>query len=395
MGPQFLDQLVERFDPDGFDAPDGSARVRVRWNGDARDVSIRGDSVRIRPPRNGRADTLIEADEGVWRQLAENAGAGLQAFGRGKLKMRGNLHVGVGFLSATSGAPAERRLRFGRAAGLAYMEAGSGDPVVMIHGLGGTKASFLPTVVSLAQAGYHAIAIDQPGFGDSHKPLLARYDAPYMARAAVEFLDAREIDTAHLVGNSLGGRVTLELGLAHADRARKLALLACSLPWKRLPGWARYLTFARPELGLIQPAPRPIVEQIVRRAVPNGRTGWAAAGIDEFVRAYCTPRGRAAFYAAARHILLEKSEEFWERLGGLDRDTLFVWGRYDGVVPRAFIPHVREALPAAKHAELNCGHVPQIERPAETEAVVKRHLAASSARPTGAESGAPRRAPSP
>jgi pimeloyl-ACP methyl ester carboxylesterase len=374
--PRFLDELVQRFDPEGFDAPDGTARVRVRWNGDARDVSIRGDSVRIRPPRDGRADTLIEADERVWRELAENAGAGLRAFGRGKLKMRGNLHVGVGFLSATSGAPAERRLRFGRAAGLAYMEAGSGDPVVMIHGLGGTKASFLPTVVAIASAGYHAIAIDQPGFGDSHKPLFAAYDAPYMARAAVELLNARGIDSADFIGNSLGGRVTLELGLAHPERTRKLALLACSLPWKRRPAWARYLSLARPELGLIQPAPRPIVEEVVRRMIPNGRSGWAAAGIDEFVRSYCTARDRAAFYAAARHILLEESEAFWERLGGLDREALFVWGRQDGIVPRAFQPHVRNALPAARHVELNCGHVPQIELPGETETVLRRFLSA-------------------
>jgi pimeloyl-ACP methyl ester carboxylesterase len=376
MPPRFLDQLVERFDPDGFDAPNGSARVRVRWDGDARDVSIRDGSVRIRPPRNGRADTLIEADERVWKQLAEDAGAGLKAFGKGRLRMRGNLHVGVGFLSATSGVPAERRLRFGRAAGLSYMEAGDGDPVVMIHGLGGTKASFLPTVVALGQAGYHAIAIDQPGFGDSQKPLGAAYDAPYMARAAVAFLDARGIDSAHFVGNSLGGRVALELGLAHPRRTQRLALLACSLAWKRRPAWARYLTFLPPQLGLIQPAPRPIVEGIVHRSIPGGRQGWAAAGIDEFVRSYCTPRGRAAFYAAARHIFLERSEEFWSRLGTLDRDALFVWGRYDEIVPRSFAKHVREALPRAKHTELNCGHVPQVELPTETEAVLKRFLSA-------------------
>jgi len=376
MTPQFLDDLVARFDPEGFDAPEGTARVRVRWNGDARDVSIRDGSIRIRPPRNGRADTLIEADDSTWQAVARDSASGLQAFGGGKLRMRGNLHIGVGFLSATSGAPAERRLRFGRAAGLAYMEAGTGDPVLMIHGLGGTKASFLPTVVSLAREGYHAIAIDQPGFGDSHKPLLAPYDAPYMARTAIAFLDARDIEAAHFVGNSLGGRVTLELGLAHRERTRKLALLACSLPWKRRPAWARYLSLLRPELGLIQPAPRAIVEQVVRRSIPGGTSGWAAAGIDEFVRSYCTPRGRAAFYAAARHIFLVRYEEFWERLAGLDREALFVWGRHDGIVPRAFARHVRAAVPAAAHAELNCGHVPQIERPAETEAVLKRFLAA-------------------
>ena len=376
MAPNFLDELVDRFDPEGFDAPNGSARVRVRWNGDARDVSIRGTSVQIREPANGRADALIEADERVWKQLAANAGTGVQAFGTGQLKMRGNLHVGVGFLSATSGAPSERRLRFGSAAGLSYMEAGTGEPVVMIHGLGGTKASFLPTVVGLAAAGYRAIAIDQPGFGDSHKPLFAPYDAPYMARAAERFLDERGIESAHFIGNSLGGRVALELGLAHPERARKLALLACSLAWKRRPSWARYLPLLRPELGLLQPAPRALVEEIVRRSIPNGRSGWAAAGIDEFVRAYCTPRGRAAFYAAARHIFLERSDEFWERLGTLDRDALFVWGRYDMVIPRSFAPHVRRALPRAKHTELNCGHVPQIERPDETLAALRRFLSA-------------------
>jgi pimeloyl-ACP methyl ester carboxylesterase len=169
--------------------------------------------------------------------------------------------------------------------------------------------------------------------------------------------------------------VTVEIGLTYPDRARKLALLACSLPWKRRPPWARYLPFLRPELGLIQPAPRTVVEGIVRRSIPGGRGGWAAAGIDEFVRAYCTPRGRAAFYAAARHIMLERSEEFWERLGALDRDALFVWGRQDALIPPAFVPHVRAALPAAQHVELNCGHVPQIERPADTEAVLKRFLA--------------------
>jgi pimeloyl-ACP methyl ester carboxylesterase len=374
--PDFLDELVDRFDPDGFDAPNGSARVRIRWNGDARDVSIRGRSVRIRPPQNGRADTLIEADERTWRAVARDTAAGLQAFGGGRLKMRGNLHVGVGFLSATSGAPADQRLRFGHAAGLAYMEAGTGDPVVMIHGLGGTKASFLPTVVAIAAAGYHAIAIDQPGFGDSHKPLLAPYDPPYMARAAEAFLDARGIESAHFVGNSLGGRVTLELGLAHPERARKLALLACSLAWKRRPAWARYLPLLRPELGLVQPAPRRLVEEIVRRSIPNGRSGWTAAGIDEFLRSYCTPRGRAAFYAAARNIFLERSEEFWERLGTLEREALFVWGRHDPIIPPSFAPHVRDVLPQAQHVELNCGHVPQIELPAETERAIKRFLSA-------------------
>jgi pimeloyl-ACP methyl ester carboxylesterase len=371
LTPDFLAALVERFDPDGFDAPE-KARVRVRWNGDARDISIRGESLRIRPARDGRADTLIEADEKVWKAMADDAATGLQAFGSGKLKMRGNLHVGVGFLSATSGAPAERRLRFGRAAGLAYMEAGSGDPVVMIHGLGGTKASFMPTVVGLAREGYRAIAVDQAGFGDSHKPLFGAYNAAYLAEAIESFIDELEIDRAHFIGNSLGGRVSLELGLSHTDRVRKLVMLAGALPWKYKPGWTRYLPLVRPELGLLQPAPRPIVERVVRSSVPD--SGWAAAGIDEFVRSYCTPRGRAAFYAAARNIFLEDYDKFWPRLGELEPEALFVWGRHDPLIPAAFAGPVRKALPSSEHVTLDTGHVPQIESPRDTETVLKRFL---------------------
>jgi pimeloyl-ACP methyl ester carboxylesterase len=56
-------------------------------------------------------------------------------------------------------------------------------------------------------------------------------------------------------------------------------------------------------------------------------------------------------------------------------ESLFVWGRRDTVVPIAFANHVREALPAATHLELDCGHVPQLERPRETHAAIEQFLA--------------------
>ena len=104
----------------------------------------------------------------------------------------------------------------------------------------------------------------------------------------------------------------------------------------------------RPELGLLQLAPRPVVEEFARRFVPGGRAGWSAVGVDEFLRAYLQPRGRAAFYAALRNIYLDEpegEEGFWTRLRSLESDSLFVWGRSDRLVPIAFARHVREALP--------------------------------------------------
>ncbi len=140
----------------------------------------------------------------------------------------------------------------------------------------------------------------------------------------------------------------------------------------------------RPELGLLQFAPRGTVEAVVRRLIPGGDSGWAAAGVDEFLRAYHTPRGRVAFYAAARNIYLEEPEGekgFWPRLRTLQVPALFVWGRQDRLVPIAFARHVSEAVPHARHLELDCGHVPQLERPRETHAAIADFFSAGDRAP--------------
>jgi pimeloyl-ACP methyl ester carboxylesterase len=158
---------------------------------------------------------------------------------------------------------------------------------------------------------------------------------------------------------------------------RRLVLLAPSLAWPRERPWAPLVRLLRPELGLLQLTPRPVVEAIVHRILPIAGESWVQAGVDEFLRSYLTPRGRAAFYAAARQIYLEEphgAKGFWTRLAGLEPPSLFIWGKEDRLVPIAFADHVRRTLPAARHRELDCGHVPQIERPAETHAAMAAFL---------------------
>ena len=308
----------------------------------------------------------------------------MNAFRRGRLQIRDNLHLGVGFLAATSGSTDPARLEMARVrtplGDIAVARAGDPDapPVVMLHGLGGTKGSFLPTVAALADS-YRTLAIDLPGFGDSVKPVGAAYDPRFFAKAVCGFMDACGLDSAHLIGNSMGGRVALEVGFQNPDRVDRIVGLAASPAWRRDRRWAPLVKALRPELGLLQLAPRPVVEEFARRFVPGGRAGWSAVGVDEFLRAYLQPRGRAAFYAALRHIYLDEPEGedgFWTRLRSLESDSLFVWGRNDRLVPIAFARHVREALPRAQHVELECGHVPQLEAPKETHAAVRRFLAA-------------------
>jgi pimeloyl-ACP methyl ester carboxylesterase len=219
--------------------------------------------------------------------------------------------------------------------------------------------------------------MDLPGFGESDKPIGAPYDAAWFARSVFAAMDALGIERAHIAGNSMGGRVAIEAALTDRDRIGGLVLLSPALAWLRPRRWAPVIRALRPELGLIQPAPRPVVEAIVRAVVPSDG-GWTNAGIDEFLRAYLTPTGRAAFYAAARNIYLDEphgDDGFWTRLESLQSDSLFVWGRKDRLVPIGFMKHVERALPKARHVELSCGHVPQVERPRETHAAVRNFLA--------------------
>jgi pimeloyl-ACP methyl ester carboxylesterase len=377
--PAGIEALAGRYDPDAIDVPSGRAlvRLRVRGAGDW-DARITGSRLRLAPAGDStEPDAVLAADPATWMRIAGDVRAGMKAFQRGSLRVRGSLHLGVGFLAATSGATEPGRLTFERlrAGGgeVSVLSAGIGPDVLLcLHGLGGTKASFLPTVAALADR-YRVVAMDLPGFGESDKPIGAPYDSEWFARSAFDVLDALEVDAAHVAGNSMGGRIAIESGLMDRSRVRSLSLLSPALAWLRDRRWAPVVRLLRPELGLLQVAPRSVTDRMVRMLVPGGNDGWAAAGVDEFLRAYLTPRGRAAFYAAARNIYLDEphgDDGFWTRLAGLSPDALFVWGRHDTLVPIAFMKHVERALPGARHVELDCGHVPQLERPRETHAAM-------------------------
>lgn len=381
--PQVLHTLLRRYDPEVFEVGRNSARIRLDGAGERPvDVVLHGPRARLEAADGKRPDAVLHADPDTWREIAEDIRGGMAAYQSGRLRVRRDLHLGVGFLAATAGAGEEGlRLRHvGTEAGsISVAEAGAGEPVLLLHGLGATKVSFLPTLAALAGR-FRMIAADLPGFGDSVKPLRASYDPAYFARSMVALLDAQGIERAHLIGNSMGGRVALEMGLRHPQRVNRIGLLAPSLAWLRDRPWAPLLRLVAPQLGVIQPAPRFIVEAIVRRMVPGASQEWTAAGIDEFLRSYLTPRGRAAFYAAARNIYLDEPhghEGFWTRLRELEPDSLFVWGRKDPLVPISFERYVREALPAARHLELDCGHVPQLERPKQTHTALGDFLSGS------------------
>jgi len=344
--------------------------------------------IEVEPGLPERPDVRVTTGAGTLAKVVAGERSGVEAFLEGELVVRGNLALALRFDSLFNPEAVPKRWpRFGttRARGVrtAYLEAGEGPPVVLLHGLGATNASMLPTLWDLARD-HRVIAPDLPGFGDSGKPLRA-YHAHFYARWLTAFLGQLGIDRAHLVGNSMGGRVALEMGLEHPERVDRMVLLMPSPAFIRGRELVRVVRYLRPELALI---PLPFSHRQVVRGIhalfsrPSRLPGaWYDAAADEFIRVFRSPRGRIAFFSAARQIYLEEphgERGFWDRLPGMGRPALFVWGERDRLVPARFARHVERALPRATSVVLeDCGHVPQYEFPERTHRMVREFLGAS------------------
>jgi pimeloyl-ACP methyl ester carboxylesterase len=370
----------------GFDA---TYHVRLGDIGRTWEVRCTTFGARVRAGATRRKpDVVIGSDAETWLALREGTLSGVEAFRRRRLYARGDLDLAIGFegrFRLPSGRPPLLRIHqvpAGRLK-LSTLTMGEGPDVLLLHGLGATKSSFFDTAAALSER-YRVHAIDLPGFGGSSKPAAAPYGPAYAARAVLAAMDAMEIERAHLVGNSMGGRVAIEIGLEHPERVGGLGLLCPAVAFVcRDWQWQWLARFARPELGLLPHslgrgrierqfwslfADRDLVDPSVADVV-----------VDEFERIYRTAGARLAFLASARAIYLERPfgrGGFYPRLGGLQPPALFVWSSHDRLIPEAFRRHVGEWLPSAEQVVLEgCGHVPQVERPERTTALLERFFA--------------------
>ena len=369
----------------GFDA---TYCIRLGDIGRTWEVRCTTHGARVRAGATRREpDVVIGTDARTWLELREGRLSGVEAFSQRRLYARGDLDLAVGFeglFRLPSGRPPLLRIHdvpVGRRLKVSALTIGAGPDMLMLHGLGATKASFFDTAAVLSRD-YRVHVLDLPGFGGSSKPATAPYGAPYAARAVIGAMDALEIPRAHLIGNSMGGRVAIEVGLERPDRVGGLGLLSPAVAFVRRD-WHWLVRLARPELGILPHslgrgrierqfwalfADRDLVDPSVADVV-----------VDEFERIYRSPGARLAFLASARAIYLEKPYGrggFYERLAALEPPALFVWSSHDRLIPERFRHHVERALPSAEQVVLQgTGHVPQVERPERTNGLLARFFA--------------------
>jgi pimeloyl-ACP methyl ester carboxylesterase len=114
---------------------------------------------------------------------------------------------------------------------LAYSRSGSGEPLVLIHPLGGARHVWDPVLGDLS-TDHDCIAVDMPGFGDSPElPPEIRATPAAIAATVVDLLDTLDVESAHVAGISLGGWVALELG--KTGRARSVTAICAAGLWRR------------------------------------------------------------------------------------------------------------------------------------------------------------------
>jgi pimeloyl-ACP methyl ester carboxylesterase len=367
----------------GFDA---TYHVRLGDVGRTWEVRATGSLARVRRGVTGRRpDVTMGTDADTWLALRDGRLSGIEAYSDRRLSVRGNLDLAIAFESLwrlPSGRPPLQRIhdvRVGRVR-ISNFTKGSGPPALLLHGLGGTRASFFDTAAALS-ARYTVHVPDLPGFGSSDKPASGAYNAGWFADIVLGLMDRLGVERAHIVGNSMGGRIAIEVGLRAPDRVGGLALLCPSVAFVRR-GLHPVVRLLRPEFGFLPHrfsrgtveaqfwglfSDRDLVDPDVADLV-----------VDEFQRIYGSAGARFAFLASARNIYLERPfgrGGFYPRLGDLVPPALFVWTTGDRLVPAGFSRHVRQWLPDAEQIVLeSCGHVPQVERPEQTNGLLERFL---------------------
>lgn len=250
------------------------------------------------------------------------------------------------------------------AVSLNFERSGAGEPLILLHGIGGELCVWEPVLDPLARR-MDVIAVDLPGFGRS--PALPEAVAPTpfaLADAIAALLDELGVDSAHVAGNSLGGWIALEL--ARRNRARSVTVFSPGGAWRSN---VRYATMAV--------------------AMDVGLTLIDALG-DRVERVALSPRGRRLFgRLACEHPERLNPEEFLADIRALRSTPVLknlmhalratpirpmpsptcpiriVWARRDRVVPfRHFGEPLLDRLPTAELVVIDgVGHVPMIDRP--------------------------------
>ncbi|WP_169312966.1 alpha/beta fold hydrolase [Thermomonospora curvata] len=252
-----------------------------------------------------------------------------------------------------------------------YLEAGSGEPVILIHGSGPGVTAYANWRLTLPALGarLRALAPDMVGFGHTERPPGQRYGVEVWADQILGFMDALSLPRASLVGNSFGGAIALRVAARHPDRVHRLVLMgSAGVPFPITPGldavwgYEPSLEAMRRLLDIFAYSRELVTDELAEvRYRASIRPGFQ----ESFRAMFPAPRQRWV------DALVTPEEE----LKALPHRTLLVHGRDDRVIPLETSLRLLHLIEDSRlHVFGRCGHWTQIEHAAEFNRLVLEFL---------------------
>ncbi len=249
---------------------------------------------------------------------------------------------------------------------LHYLKEGTGQDILLLHGLGANIYCWRKIIPLLAQH-YRVWAMDLKGFGLSDKPRNSPYTLEAQSSLLAKFMESEKVKKLTVVGNSMGGAIAIQLGIDRPDLAQHIVLINSAHDPKmfntQLRTFVKFMKAAVPAVGLFAPV---VNEKSVRFYLPKiyGNENYEITTED--VRAYVAPymegtESHRAFVAAFEGMLWNN---LTEHLKSIQSRVLILWGARDNLLPVKYGEVLHKSLPqSAYFVHPTGGHHLQEEEP--------------------------------
>jgi 2-hydroxy-6-oxonona-2,4-dienedioate hydrolase/4,5:9,10-diseco-3-hydroxy-5,9,17-trioxoandrosta-1(10),2-diene-4-oate hydrolase len=269
--------------------------------------------------------------------------------------------------------PSYDRVTLSNGAEVAYVTLGYGPALICLHG-GGPGASgwsnYQRNVAALA-ASFRVYLVDLPGFGESPALRIEGDRYQFFAETVTGLLRKLDVEQADIIGNSMGGRVALEIALTDPSFLRRLVLMGPGGSFAPFSVWPTHAIRLLLEFYNNGTPTRARVEEFLRQMVFD-----QSLITDELVEERFRASTRPDVLANPPTIQNVPSKfPIWSRLPTLPHEVLLIWGREDRVVPwDSAFPMVNMLPNCRLHVFTRCGHWAQWEHPEEFNELVLSFL---------------------
>src|SRR3954469_24877915 len=257
-------------------------------------------------------------------------------------------------------------------------ELGEGPAILFIHGLGASWQSWLEQMPEFAES-HRVVAMDLPGFGYSESPS-EDISIEYYARWTAKFMDILGIESAAVVGNSMGGFVSAELAIKSPERVQRLVFVSAAIFWQNRRRAQPLVQLARMSDAVVARALVRATDDIATRrrlryaALASAGFRYPQYVSDELAHEMVRSARRTDGFLPALEALAGYDLE--EELPKISCPTLIVWGANDQLVSVKDAERLEDLIPDSRREVFErTGHVAMLERPERFNRLLREFLA--------------------